>query len=56
MLGDDIPSHIDLYKHKCGGPFTNDEEVEDVLNFILGSNCQATKHESVVLTNDNKDE
>ena len=35
MLGDDIPSRIDLYKHKCGGPFTNDEEVEDVLIFII---------------------
>ena len=57
----DIPSRIGLYKHKYGGPFTN-EEVEDVLRLLifiisfLVSNCQESKHESVVLTNDNKDE
>ena len=29
----DIPSHIDLSKHKYGGPFTN-EQVEDLKTFL----------------------
>ena len=60
----DIPSRIDLGKRKYGGPFTNEqvEEVKTLLRLLiliislLVSNCQASKHESVVLTNDNKDE